>query len=96
MNTKSKWFDLPVKGESVEMFEIIAVKVFKERFSEETYNRFEEMYFGSDSSSDDDGVAEAECGEAPEVVDGITNALNGVKLDEVVPDDWEDLASDSD
>ncbi|KAK1747324.1 hypothetical protein QTG54_001287 [Skeletonema marinoi] len=38
MNTKTKWFDLPVKGETIYMKEI-AEKVYKDRFSEETFTR---------------------------------------------------------
>lgn len=84
-------------GDTIEMGEI-AAKVFKERFSEETYYRFEQMYFASDSS-DGDISAKAEEGvavEADGVVNGITDTLGRVLLGEEEPDDWEDLASDSD
>ena len=96
LSTKKKWFDLHTTGDTFEMGEI-AAKVFKERFSEETYYRFEEMYFASDSS-DDDISAKAEEGvavEADDVADGITDTLGRVLLGEEAPDDWEDLASDS-
>ena len=66
----------------------IADKVFKERFSEETFNCLENLYFGSDSSHD-----QSEKVEADKAVDGISGGLENL---EIVPDDWEDLASESD
>jgi hypothetical protein len=84
MNTKTKWFDLPVKGETINTGEI-AEKVYKERFSEETFNRMWELYCGSDSEIEEET-------ESCDGVDAITRELKKVDI----PDDWEDLASDSD
>eukprot|EP00985_Skeletonema_marinoi_P027703 scaffold23145_cov73-Skeletonema_marinoi.AAC.1 len=66
MNTKAKWFVLPVKGETIYMEEI-AEKVYKERFSEETFDRM----WGSDSE-----IEEAEADESSnDGVDVITREL---------------------
>ncbi|KAL7538859.1 hypothetical protein ACHAXR_011420 [Thalassiosira sp. AJA248-18] len=93
LNTKAKWFNLPITGEVIEMGQI-AVKVFKERFSEEKYERLRHLYFGSDSSDGDETSDKVEEKEAADHhVDDIINELKKV---EIVPDDWEDLASDSD
>lgn len=82
----------PITREFVEIGQI-AVRVFKERFSEETYRRLEREYFVSDSS---DGGKKSEGvnaqGEDDDPVDDITKGLEEVEI----PDDWEDLASDSD
>ena len=69
----------------------IAVRVFKQRFSEQTYNRLDDFYFCSDSS--DDNEEKDEQAETADDVNGIATELEPV---EVVPDDWEDMASDSD
>ena len=61
----------------------MAVKLYIERFSEETYDRMWEFY---DGGSSDDDVDEKD------TVDKITRALKNID----VADDWEDLASDSD
>ena len=91
LNTKAKWFDLPVTGETIDM-DAIAVRVFKERFSEETYCSLKEKYFGSDSSDDARGNKKYE---VPEVAE--SDLQSTIKaLQEVEVDDWEDLASDSD
>ena len=92
MNTKAKWCDLPVTGEIVEMG-TIAVQVFKDQFSEEEFNCLEKLYLDNDSSHDDVKVQEAEEDEAADPVRGIVNELEKV---DIVADDWEDLASDSD
>ena len=89
MSTKTKWFDLPVKGETIDMKEI-AEKVYKERFSEETFNRMWELNCVSDSEIEEE---EAEADESSnDDVDAIARELEKVDI----PDDWEDLASDSD
>ena len=95
MSTKAKWFDLPFRGEMIDTNKI-ATKVYKERFSEETYDQMWEMFCGSGSDSDsgddsqkNDEVEEKQQGDDVEV---ITKELEKVGI----PDDWEDLASDSD
>lgn len=88
LNTKEKWFDIPVTGEIIEM-EQIAVKVYKERFSEETYFKMEQLLAGSDcdKSQNSDEVSE---------VDDLANHLKGTTLLDLKPvDHWEDMASDS-
>ncbi|KAL7524794.1 hypothetical protein ACHAWF_001090 [Thalassiosira exigua] len=78
------------KGEFIDMMEI-ADQVFKKRFSEKMYNGLHDFYFGSSSSEDEED--EAEAGDAADSrVDDIANELVNV---EIVPDDWEDMASDS-
>ena len=52
MNTKAKWFDLPVIGETIDLDDI-ALRVFKNRFSEETFNRLEGEILSAVQSSDD-------------------------------------------
>ena len=49
LHTKAKWFDLSTTGGVIEMEEI-AKRVFKDRFTENTYNEFMNLYFESDSS----------------------------------------------
>lgn len=95
LNTKAKWFNLPRKGETIEMSQI-ATRVFKERFSEETFDRLEENCFHSSSDGSDEKTNETQLvgRGAADPVDGIMNGLNEVVID--VPDDWEELASNSD
>ena len=90
LSTKAKCFNLPVTGQMGEMGQI-AVRVFKQRFSEQTYNRLDDFYFCSDIS--DDNEEKDEQAETADDVNGIATELEPV---EVVPDDWEDMASDSD
>ena len=95
-HTKAKWFDLPVTGEVIEMEEI-AKRVFKDRFTVDTYNKFIDMYFGSDSCKNKREVAEETLSDKTATVK-TTNAIKDI-ADELqqleVVDDWEDLASDS-
>ena len=96
LNTKTKWFDLPLKGEIIEMGEI-AERVFKERFSEETYERLEGEYFydsSDEENGNEDGQAGAQDNGEADTVDDIARGLSEVDIEP--PDDWEDLASDSD
>eukprot|EP00581_Thalassiosira_minuscula_P002491 CAMPEP_0183737128 /NCGR_PEP_ID=MMETSP0737-20130205/51098_1 /TAXON_ID=385413 /ORGANISM="Thalassiosira miniscula, Strain CCMP1093" /LENGTH=389 /DNA_ID=CAMNT_0025971333 /DNA_START=90 /DNA_END=1255 /DNA_ORIENTATION=+ len=88
LTTKAKWFDLPVTGQFIDMGKI-AEKVFKDRFSEQTYYQLEDLYFGSDTSDDSESGQEAEAEESVDPVDTIANELKNV---DIVPDDWEDLA----
>ena len=71
----------------------IAVQVFNDQFSEEKFNHLEKLYLDSDSSHDDMKCQEAGEDEAADPVKGIANELEKV---DIVADDWEDLASDSD
>ena len=87
---------MPTTRKVIEIKEI-ARRVFKDRFTEDTYNRFMDLYFESDSSEDKEKeVKEAVHDEAVTV-----KATNDIKdiADELqqleVVDDWEDLASDS-
>ena len=63
----------------------VAEKVYKERFSDELFQRFSKTYLGSDSDDADDS-------EKSELVEGVTATFQDMNI---VPDDWEDLASDS-
>jgi hypothetical protein len=72
----------------------ISERVYKERFSEELYQRFSKTYLGSDSDDADDSenselVAD---GHAIDSLEGVTATFQDMNF---VPDDWEDLASDS-
>lgn len=97
LHTKAKWFDLPVTGEVIEMEEI-AERVFKDRFTVDTYNKFMDLYFGNDSieEKEKEEVEEAVHDEAVNVkaTNDIKDITDELKQLEVV-DDWEDLASDS-
>ena len=96
LHNKAKWFDLPVTGEVIEMEEI-AERVFKDRFTVDTYNKFMDLYFGSDSGEEKEKeVEEAVHDEAVTVkaTNDIKDITDELKQLEVV-NDWEDLASDS-
>ena len=96
LHTKAKWFDLPVTGEVIEMGEI-EERVYKERFTVDTYNKFMDLYFGSNSSEDKEKeVEEAVHDEAVTVkaTNDIKDITDELKQLEAV-DDWEDLATDS-
>ena len=68
----------------------IAEKVYKERFSEETFTRMWELNCGSDSEIEEE--EEGADKSSNDGVDVITRELERVDI----PDDWEHLASDSD
>ena len=72
----------------------IAEKVFKERFSEESFDQFSKAYFDSDSDDGDVSVKRGLVGDI-EVVDSV-ESVTAKFQDIIVPDDWEDLDSDSD
>ena len=97
LHTKAKWFDLPTTGEVIEMEEITK-RVFKDRFTVDTYNKFIDLYFGSDSSENKGEVAEEALSDKSTATVKTTNAIKDI-VDELqqleVVDDWEDLASDS-
>ncbi|KAL9187322.1 hypothetical protein ACHAXT_001425 [Thalassiosira profunda] len=89
--TKAKWFDLPIPDEAVEVGQI-AEKVFKERFSEETYDRLmHELVLGSESGDGSIAASEGDDEDANGTVSSIAEELAKLEM----PDDWEDLASDS-
>ena len=78
-------FDLPYIGTKIEMEEI-AEQVFKERFSVETFEQLNDLYFGSESDEKCESTKE----DKPDV-DDIVQRL----AEAGIADDWEDLASDS-
>jgi hypothetical protein len=86
---------LPHPDENIvdEMGEI-AEKVYKERFSEESFDQFSKAYFDSDSDDGDVSVKRGLVGDI-EVVDSV-ESVTAKFQDIIVPDDWEDLDSDSD
>jgi hypothetical protein len=86
---------LPHPDENIldEMDEI-AKKVYKERFSEESFDQFSKAYFDSDSDDGDVSVKRGLVGDI-EVVDSV-ESVTAKFQDIIVPDDWEDLDSDSD
>ena len=95
LNTKAKWFDLPHPDENIEdELDEIAKKVYKERFSEESFDQFSKAYFDSDSDDGDVSVKRGLVGDV-EVVDSV-ESVTAKFQDIIVPDDWEDLDSDSD
>ena len=71
MSTKAKWFDLPHIGEKIDTSEI-ATKVYKERFSEETFDQMWEMFCGSESDGDSQKSGEVEEKAQGDDVDAIT------------------------
>jgi len=74
----------------------IAVQVFKDQFSEEEFNRLEKLYLDNDSSHDDVKGQEAKEDEEDKAADPVKGITNELKKVDIVADDWEDLASDSD
>ena len=72
----------------------IAKKVYKERFSEESFDQFSKAYFDSDGDDSDVSVQRGPVGDI-EVVDSV-ESVTAKFQDIIVPDDWEDLDSDSD
>ena len=80
-------FDLPYTGTKIEMKEI-AEQVFKERFSVESFDQFNNLYFGSESDEKCESTKEDKHN-----VDDIVNDLMKAGFADI--DDWEDLASDS-
>lgn len=72
----------------------IAKKVYKERFSEESFDQFSKAYFDSDGDDSDVSVKRGPVGDI-EVVDSV-ESVTAKFQDIIVPDDWEDLDSDSD
>ena len=71
----------------------IAKKVYKERFSEESFDQFSKAYFDSDSDDGDVSVKRGLVGDV-EVVDSV-ESVTAKFQDIIVPDDLEDLDSDS-
>ncbi len=72
----------------------VAKKVYKERFSEDSFNQFSKAYFESDSDDSDVSVKGGLVGDG-EAVDSV-ESVTAKFQDMIVPDDWEDLDSDSD
>jgi len=86
---------LPHPDENIEdELDEIAKKVYKERFSEESFDQFSKAYFDSDSDDGDVSVKRGLVGDV-EVVDSV-ESVTAKFQDIIVPDDWEDLDSDSD
>jgi hypothetical protein len=81
-------------GNIVDKMGEIAEKVYKERFSEESFDQFSKAYFDSDSDDGDVSVKRGLVGDI-EVVDSV-ESVTAKFQDIIVPDDWEDLDSDSD
>jgi len=81
-------------GNIVDEMGEIAEKVYKERFSEESFDQFSKAYFDSDSDDGDVSVKRGLVGDI-EVVDSV-ESVTAKFQDIIVPDDWEDLDSDSD
>ncbi len=88
-----KWFDLPAADETIPMRDI-SEKVYKERFSQEVFQRLSRNFYGSDNNDAEDDsernnfVADGNVIDSSEGVIAIFQDMN------IVPDDWEDYASD--
>ncbi len=72
----------------------IAKKFYKERFSEKSFDQFSKAYFDSDGNDSDVSVKRGLVWDI-EVVDSV-ESVTAKFQDIIVPDDWEDLDSDSD
>ena len=98
LSSKAKWFDLPYTDEFTGVvLDSIAEKVYKELFSEELFECFSSTYFDSDRAytekdTDESGLSLSNNDEINDV-ESVTTKFQDIR---VVPDDWEDLASDSD
>jgi hypothetical protein len=97
LSSKAKWFDLPYTDEFTGVvLDSIAEKVYKELFSEELFECFSSTYSDSDRTytkkDTDESSLSINNGEIDDV-ESVTTKFQDIR---VVPDDWEDLASDSD
>jgi hypothetical protein len=77
LNTKKKWFDLPMPSTSVDVGGI-GRKVFIDRFSIGKYREMKNIYFGdhNDSSSDDESST---CNSNSEIIDAVAEITKGVR-----------------
>jgi hypothetical protein len=92
MHTKKHWFALPRMP--VVQLQEIAEKVFINRFSQEAFDTFTELYFPSETKPED--CTEDSKHQASATSDGDQSTSSPVHLlpnREIVPDDWEDLLS---
>jgi hypothetical protein len=96
LSSKAKWFDLPyTDGFTGVVLDSIAEKVYKELFSEDLFECFSSTYFDSDRAYTKKDTGESGLSNNGEIddVESVTTKFQDIR---VVPDDWEDLASDSD
>ncbi|GFH55984.1 hypothetical protein CTEN210_12460 [Chaetoceros tenuissimus] len=100
-NTRAKWFDIPLKGETIYMEEI-AERLFIERFSKQVYDEFSDEYFLPDSSDEvscrkgsdsDPSVDVPHLKSKSKDDEHLEEALRALEIEEA-PDDWEDLLQD--
>jgi len=79
LNTKKKWFDLPMPTPNTPVdVGVIGKKVFIDRFSKDKYLEMKNIYFGdhNDSSSDDESN---NCNSKSEIIDAVAEITKGVR-----------------
>lgn len=81
--TRAKWFDIPLKGETICMTEI-AESVYIERFSKQVYDESSDEYFLTDSSDEESCRKGSDSDQKVDVPDLKSKSMDDEHLEEAL------------